>query len=589
MSHPYSILLLSIAIINLTLGFYALRFYKSPGALAYTFIMAFLGLYSLGYAFELQALNLEQILFWLKIEYFGISFLPPLFVIMAAQYTGMGRLLKPWLIVPMFLLSFFTLTTEYTNFGNLFYREIKLSTEVDFVLAAFTAGPWYWVHQAYANLMLMLSCLLYFLMFRRTAGQSRKRAIIMLLALGIPWCFYLIYLIGGSPYNIDLSPFSFSIAGILTAFGIYRYRLLENVPMALEHVFSSMTVGVVILDEDRCLISFNPAASEILPELAAWRVGKPVDPVFEVLPCLAVLTDGFTSDIEFSHLGHTRYYHLQVVAAKTERGRVTGWVITFTDITERKLKEFDLLAAEKRLKQLNVSKDKFFALIAHDLRNAFHLIINMSEMITENLHNDDKTASLRKAKIIYDTSVTTYSLLQNLLDWALMQLKGLPFKPAELVLRSLVDEEIKNLKTISDQKELTIHCSIDSSLTIKGDKEMLKTVFRNLISNAIKYSFSRGIISIDAFVKNGKTTIEVRDNGVGMTPEDLDKLFQIESYFSRKGTSAENGTGLGLRLCKEFIRTHGGDIWVNSTLGKGSTFGFSIPVKQSMVNSDSEQ
>ena len=577
-------MLFSTALINIALAIYSLRYIRSPGSLAYSILMTFISLYSFGYAFELQATSLQQILFWLNIEYIGIAFLPALFIILAAQYTGMDHLLKTWLVALLFMIAFTTLLLQFANYGNLFYHELKLNTEAPFPLADFVKGPWYWVHQVFANLMLLLSSVLYILMFRRTAGRNRIRALIMLLALDIPWGFYVIYLIGGSPYNIDLCPFSFSVAGILTALGIFRYHLLEFVPLALENVFNSMSDGVVILDEDKCLVSYNPSASKILPELSTGMKGKPGDPVLNILPRLTNLNDGFESDVEISYLDNIRYFHQRVVAVKNEHERLTGWAIVFTNITERKLKEIALQDIEKKLKELNVTKDKFFAIIAHDLRNAFHLIINMAEMILGNIQKDDKPAAIQKGKIIYDTAVTTYSLLQNLLDWALMQLKGLSFKPTDLQLAHLIDNATHNLITLADQKELTIHGSIDKSLRINGDEEMLKTVFRNLISNAIKYSHKGGMISISASSQNDMVTVEVSDKGIGMTQEEQDKLFKIESYFSKKGTASENGTGLGLKLCKEFVRMHGGDIWVNSTLGKGSSFMVSIPTDHGEFN-----
>ena len=209
------------------------------------------------------------------------------------------------------------------------------------------------------------------------------------------------------------------------------------------------------------------------------------------------------------------------------------------------------------------------ALVAHDLRNAFHLIINMSEMILDNIHEDDKQAALRKGKIIHDTAVSTFSLLQNLLEWALMQLRGVPFNPVDLQLSRLAETVIRQLKTQSDQKALLIECSIDRELRIHADEEMLKTVLRNLISNAIKYSHPGGKIRIRATSGPDKTRVVISDNGVGMTQEEQLKLFRIESAFSKKGTASEDGTGLGLKLCREFIGRHGGEIQVTSSPGEG--------------------
>jgi len=577
LTHPYSILLLVTALTSVVLAVYALRYIRSPGTFSYSAIMVCLSLYSLGYAFELQADDMQQILFWLHAEYLAISFLPPLFLILAINYTGKSHLLKPWLVVPLFLIGFTTLIFQLTNYDNLFYRDFKLNTETSLVLADFAKGPWYWVHQAFANLTILASAILYLNMYLNTFGRNRNRALIMLLALGIPWIFYLVYLAGGSPYNIDLSPFSFSVTGILTALGIFRYNLLEYIPVALENVFNSMTTGVVILDEDKCLINYNPSALEVLPELPAFKKGKPADRLFEGSH-LAELREGNETDLEILRQGKTTYYHLKVVDVKTVHGKSGGWALIFSNITDRKLKEIELLHIEKNLKELIASKDRFFAIIAHDLRNAFHLIINMSDMIVNNLEQGNTASALTKSRIIQDTAVNTYDLLQNLLEWALMQLKGIQFNPVDLRLIDVVTDVIDNLKTQADQKDIHLDNQVDKKLEITGDQEMLKTVIRNLISNAIKYSNKGGFVKIDAAVINNMADIRVNDNGTGMSREEQEKLFSLETYFTKKGTASENGTGLGLRLCKEFVKMHQGDIRVKSMPGLGSTFSFTVPL-----------
>jgi two-component system sensor histidine kinase/response regulator len=275
--------------------------------------------------------------------------------------------------------------------------------------------------------------------------------------------------------------------------------------------------------------------------------------------------------------GELKYFHIRAVAVNNSKEELLGWTIVISDITERKHKENNLIEIEKNLKELNYSKDKFLAIIAHDLRNAFHLMINMSDMVVHNIEQDNKVGALKKSKIIYDTSVTTYNLLQNLLEWAVIQRQNVKFKPSGLMIAPLLEEELHNLHAYAEQKELTISYNIESQLKAYGDQDMLKTIFRNLISNAIKYSYVGGKILISGSVKNNFVTVEITDNGTGMTQEEQDKLFRIDSSFSKKGTSSENGTGLGLLLCKEFIKIHGGDIWVKSSPDVGSTFTFTIP------------
>jgi len=575
--NPYSIILLTTALINIILAVYSLRYNKTLLTLTYSIMLFGISLYSFGYAMELQAGNLGEIMFWLNIQYIAIPFLPTIFFILAVQYTGRVKLFKPWLIVLLFLFSLTTLVFHFTNFNDLYYKELKLTHFQSIPLAAFVKGTWYWIHQGVSNILLLFSIILFLVMVIQSRGLNRIRASIMLFSSVVPWIFYIIYLSGNSPHNLDLLPFSFSIVGILSTLGIFRYRLLDLMPVALEHVFDSLTDGLVIMDTRKRLISHNSAASEIIPELSVSMKGKDVNQVLSIFPVLANPADGIESDVEITRDGILQYYHLRVVAVNSDQDRLFGWAIIFTNITGRKQKENKLLETERNLTELNASKDKFLAIIAHDLRNSFHLMINMSDMILNNIENNNKEGALRKSKIMYDNSISTYNLLQNLLEWAMIQQKGVHFRPQPLQVKQLLEEELRNLHSLYEQKELSVRNSLDSPLVITGDEDMLKTVFRNLISNAIKYSYRGGEIFITGTASEDLVTIEITDQGTGMTREEQEKLFRIDSYLSRKGTASENGSGLGLKLCKEFINLHGGEIWVTSWPGKGSTFGFTVP------------
>jgi hypothetical protein len=259
----YSIILLTTALINLILAIYALRFIKSPGTLAYCLLLVCTSIYSFGYAFEIKADSLQKIKFWVDFEFLGISFLPTVLIILAMQYTGWGHLLKSWLVALLVTFSTITLILQYTNYNNLFYEEIKLNATAPIPLADFKMGIWFWIFQIFMNFILLMSCLLYLLMVIESKGTNRMRASVMLFSLVIPWTVYFIYLSGKSPYNIELSPFSFSIVGILGALGIFRYHLFEFVPLALENVFNSMTDGVIILDSKKHLVNYNNSAKKI--------------------------------------------------------------------------------------------------------------------------------------------------------------------------------------------------------------------------------------------------------------------------------------------------------------------------------------
>jgi two-component system sensor histidine kinase/response regulator len=184
------------------------------------------------------------------------------------------------------------------------------------------------------------------------------------------------------------------------------------------------------------------------------------------------------------------------------------------------------------------------------------------------------------ALILNDASKNGYAILQNLLDWSRSQTGLLKFNPENINLRKLLDEHILNLEQISSNKEVKIHSEVKDDLFIYGDKNMIKTILRNLLSNAIKYSYRSGKINVCATVNVQEVIVSVKDNGIGIPEENINKIFRIDAKYSIPGTENEQGTGLGLKLCKEFVEKQGGKIWVESIENKGSEFKFSIPVKE---------
>jgi signal transduction histidine kinase len=571
-------ILLITALANLLLALYSLRYRKSPGIFIYSLLLLALSLYSFGYAFELQAQTTEYLMYWVHIEYIGISFIPSLLIMLALRYTGKTNFLKPGIIAVLLLYGFVILFLQFTNFKGLFYQSFNLVYHQGLAFSEFSPGPWYWVHQAVMNLMLLISTVLYLLHVRKTTGLNRARALIMFISCIIPYLVFLVYISGYRPYNLDLNPFSFTLVGFLFALGIFRFQLLEYLPMALEHAFNSMTDGVVIIDRHGNLVSHNQSAARLFPRLNLRMKGELLGKILKGIPPLHELKDGFETETEIIENDSTSYYHVRVVAVRNDRNRHRGWTVIFSNVTERTLRENRLVQKEKALKALNANKDKFLAIIGHDLRNSFHLMINLSDMLISNIETDNKEGALKKANIIYDTSIGTYHLLQNLLEWALLQQKGMQLTKADQNITSLIDDEIMALRTLCEQKELTVSHQSDKPVRARADREMIKTVLRNLISNAIKYSYPGGNIDITENMNSESVTISISDKGTGMTADEQELLFGTDSILSKKGTAAENGTGLGLRLCREFVQLHKGTISVSSQPEKGSTFSFTLPL-----------
>ncbi|MFO7828742.1 MAG: PAS domain-containing sensor histidine kinase [Bacteroidales bacterium] len=254
-------------------------------------------------------------------------------------------------------------------------------------------------------------------------------------------------------------------------------------------------------------------------------------------------------------------------------------ILNVRDITERKKAEQAVRESEIRLSELNATKDKFFSIIAHDLLSPFNSIVGFSNILANQIKQKDHEGIEKYAAIIKDSSEQALNLLTNLLEWSRAQTGKIKFNPEYFELITEINEVIELLSNPAQQKSINIHKDLPHNLPVFGDKLMIHAVLRNLISNAVKFTPGEGDIKISAEQKNDTILVSVEDNGVGIKEENRDKLFRLEGNYSMPGTQDEKGTGLGLLLCAEFIKIHGGNIDFESEAGKGSRFYFTLPIK----------
>lgn len=247
------------------------------------------------------------------------------------------------------------------------------------------------------------------------------------------------------------------------------------------------------------------------------------------------------------------------------------------DITERTQTELALTESEIKLRDLNLTKDKFFSIIAHDLKSPFNSIVGFCNLLLDQIQNKDIGNIDRYAKIIIQSSNKAMSLLMNLMEWSRSQTGKMSFNPEYFEMVTLINETKLFYDSIAEQKSITIKNILPPHIFISADKAMISTILRNLISNAVKYTKPGGEVTIAAVEKLNEIVFSVSDTGVGISPINLPKLFRIDQSYTTNGTNNEMGTGLGLILCKEFIEKDNGKIWAESEVGLGSTFYFSLP------------
>jgi signal transduction histidine kinase len=267
-----------------------------------------------------------------------------------------------------------------------------------------------------------------------------------------------------------------------------------------------------------------------------------------------------------------------VIAEEEKAKRVAELVIA----NEEKAKRVaELVFTNNELQQslqLNADKDLFLSILAHDLRSPFTALLGITDLLIENIrvHNIDETEVLLNH--LKDASMDTFALLEDLLKWTSTQSGKIPFNPQILDFSDICTNILETLNKNADAKNITVKSSTNDNISVFADIDMLKTVLRNLVSNAIKFTNKGGTIIINAEENSENVTISVSDNGIGIMPDKLTNLFDISHRQTTRGTEKESGTGLGLILCKEFVEKNAGKIWAESEAGKGSNFKFTLPI-----------
>jgi signal transduction histidine kinase/ligand-binding sensor domain-containing protein len=232
----------------------------------------------------------------------------------------------------------------------------------------------------------------------------------------------------------------------------------------------------------------------------------------------------------------------------------------------------------EQLAVLNSTKDRFFSIIAHDLRNPFHTVAGFAEILIKDYKKLSPEKIERFLNIIYSSSVGGNNLLENLLQWSRSQTGRITYDPVKLKSFAISEDVLNLLAGDIQKKNIEVHQLIDQNIFVMADENMLKTIYRNLISNAIKFSYEKGTITLMSKIIDSQVELTVADTGTGIPDQNKHLLFRIDATVTTKGTADETGTGLGLILCKEFVERHGGKIWVESEEGKGSEFKFTLPL-----------
>jgi PAS domain S-box-containing protein len=590
---PYAIPLLVVGVVLVGLALLAWWRRQAPGALSFAVLMLAVAWWALGYMFELGSESLSGKLFWTSFNFLGIVTVPVAWLAFALQYTGRGRWLTRRNLVLLAVVPFITLLLAWTNgVHGLFRTDARLAMLGSFSALDPTYGVGFWVFAVYTYVLNLASTLILIQALVRSSHLYRGQTAAVLVGALAPWLGNALYLSGLSPFPyLDLTPFAFAISGLTLSWGLFRFRFLDIVPVARDTVIESMSDGMVVLDGQNRVVDLNPAAQSIIGSPASQVIGRPVG---QVLSAWSDLVERYRdvaraqTEIVVGDGGSQWVYDLRISPLTDRRGRLTGRLVILRDITQRKQAEKELREAKEAAEAANQAKSAFLATMSHEIRTPMNGVIGMTSLLLDT----GLTPEQREfTETIRQSGEALLAIINAILDFSKIEAGRMELESQPFNLRECVESAADLLTTQAVDKGLELAYFVNEQVpaAICGDVTRLRQILVNLLNNAIKFT-ERGevVVSVTSDIGHRTSNVyelqfSVRDTGIGIPPERIDRLFQSFSQVDASTTRRYGGTGLGLAISRRLSELMGGRMWVESEVGEGSTFHFTIRAEAAPV------
>ena len=540
-------LLLVSGIVAVSLVAYVSRLGGRAGIAPMTALFVGLAVWSFAYIFELDGLSLDTRITAAKISYFGIVLIPGSWFVFALAYTGKHRWLSKRLMSTLTVVPIVTLASVWTNeFHGLYWSDIVTHETGTGYWVDFESGPLFWVHSAYSYVLLSLGIGLILQGALMLPGKMRKQGIA--LAFG------------------TLAPFSGSVFHV---FGISPFVTIDPAPIA-----SLMSAGMIVVDENSMVVDINQTAEQIigltLDDVILKNVQEIVDYRSESdrFDFTVILGSESESD-EAPVLGKNGLnYHPSVTAIDDGSGRIIGRLIVFRDITDR-------IQIEKREAE---ARSQFISIISHELRTPLTSIAAFTDVLLRNKQQNLVPRQLKALSSIQRSTGNLNELISDLLDVSKSNGGNLTIDPSEFeVVHAIQEIETSTAKQIKEKDQKFVANLSQSDVFLVADELRFVQIVTNLVTNASKYSPENTTIVLNMEVAEAGVTISVVDQGIGISKEDLARMFTPFFRAANTETRSQTGTGLGLAIVKSLVELHGGTVNIESELGVGTTVSIWIP------------
>ncbi len=597
--------------------------------IAFPIFQAGITLWLLASTWELSTLDLNTKILASKIEYIGIAIAPTAWLIYTISYAQLDRRLKPihrWLlcIEPALLLIAVWTTESHQQF----WRQIDL-IPIGPGLASLQIihGPLFYLHVAYCYGLGIWSTALLLRTLARSPGLYRGQATTLLISASAPWLGNILYMANATRlfsdseplyrsdfsklWLIDWTPFGFLITGIAVLWGRWRFRLWDAVPVARDTLIEGMRDGVLVLDRQNCIIDLNPAIQSVLSLPIARMLGQPASNILAPWPLLLnqLLEPSEQHRLithEQSVEGKTYWYEISLSPLQNSRQKPLGQLLVWRDVTPQKIIELELARAKDAAEAASQAKSRFLATMSHELRTPLNAILGYSELLQQDCKLKGYTDLIEDLSTIHTAGNNLLSLINNVLDFSKVEAGkfSIFLESFDVVLLVLEVSRIMEPLMQKNKNQLQLDYSEDIQ-SIYSDSGKVRQILLNILGNAAKFTAEGKVtLSVKPLEVEHSGSIlhseppqqpaspawirfQVQDTGIGMTPEQLQRVFQAFVQAEESTSHHYGGTGLGLALSQSFCHMIGGAISVESALGKGSTFTMDLPVYCPVVNESS--
>jgi PAS domain S-box-containing protein len=603
------------AFVSIVLGVYARRYRPAPESSALLKLILVSSGWLICNTFELAAHSESATVFWAKITYVFIALTPVMWLAFALQYIGKQKWLTPSRLALFFIIPVATIVlVQTTERHGLVWQRYSFRPIDRWLAIEVSYGPWFWVNAAYEYALIFLGAFLISRQYFKSFNLYRRQSTWLILGAVSPLALNVVYILRLVPeFRKDYTPVSFALSCIAFAIAIFRYRLFDLKPVARDAVIDSMSDGMLVLDAQNRIVDLNPAAQAIIGVQSAQAIGQPAA---EILSPRSDLVERFRdiphaqAEITLGQEETQRHYDLRISPLTDRRRRSTGRLIVLRDITERKQAEEALQQAKKVAEEAqqaaetaNRAKSTFLATMSHEIRTPMNAVIGMSSLLLDTGMTPEQQEFTETIRTSGEALLT---IINDILDFSKIEADKMELESQAFDLRECVEGTLDLLMTEAAEKGLKLTSLIDEQVpaAIISDMTRLRQILINLIGNAIKFT-QQGevVVSVQCLVDSEERTSQhppisnnsplttihfsVRDTGIGIPPDRIDRLFQSFSQVDASTTRRYGGTGLGLAISKRLCELMGGAMWVESPSlsspplggtegGAGSTFHFTI-------------